>query len=532
MKKIFYCLISLTILTSCKSAEIGDTNSSIEISQNITEEINTNETITKENSVDEVLTENTIDEELDFFDYDFTELKGSYPKIKNDSPFTKDELKILQNSSGIEYDADVVVAHYFKYFLRDKRDMINLWISNANPYISNINTELAESSLPKEFIFLPFLESGYNVNAHSRAGAVGIWQFMSRTAQSYGLEVNIWQDERRNPFIATKYAIKHLNYLNSIYKDWYLTLAAYNAGQGRISNALKNSNSTTYFELVEKNAIPIETSRYVPQFIAITKIMNNLEVLGFSSLQIEYENNFTKFKIPGGTDLINFASALNLSWKEFSRYNPHFRKKVNNPSHKGDVFIPINKIEIAKNYIATAVPILSDSGYTTYTIQSGDSWWYLAQLSERSISDLKKLNNINTNNLKIGQVIMLPGLNLSIKNEKQEQTVEYISTGNLETYTIKEGDTISSISIKYNIKLNSLYRENNLTSKSIIHIGQVIRLPGYPIEKETSNLYTVKEGDSLWLIAQKKEIPYSKLLELNNLSSNSKLNIGDKIRLY
>lgn len=462
--------------------------------------------------------------------YDLTVLKGkSYPTIKNDTPFTDDELDILESSSEIEYKADIEVAHYFKYFIRDKKDLLQTWIENSSKFLPFIEDKLIEAGLPKELMFLPYLESGYNVNAYSRVGAGGVWQFMPRTAKSYGLEVSTWSDERRNPYILTDAAIKHLKYLYKLYGDWYLTLAAYNAGQGRLNSILKEEGTSDFFSL-KNSRLPKETKRYIPQFVAIVKIMNNLETLNFNRPTSRNLPITTLLSKPG-IDIVDFTQKLNWAWSSFKEYNPHIIRQISNPYKKTKLIIPRVLEDRAREILLSQKPALSIKSSTYYTVKSGDTLWHLANLSNSSINNLKRINNLRSNSLYVGQKLLLPGI--EVKKASVSTVKNSSRTSKLETYTVKQGDTISSISIRYNIKLEALYRENNLNGYSILKIGQIIKLPGYPIdEQQSSRYYTVKDGDSIWLIAQRNNIPYSKLLSLNNMDNSSKLSIGDQIKLY
>ncbi|QEN03231.1 LysM peptidoglycan-binding domain-containing protein [Thiospirochaeta perfilievii] len=530
MKRIIYLSLIIFFLYSCRTTDKKPINKDVynletdQVFLPLQESLESEDNPTKE---EDLVTEESIRV------YDLTVLKGgSYPKIKNDTPFTPIELEILQNESGIEIVATNEIAHYFKYFLRDKKELINKWIINSEKYIPEIRELFISNGLPVELIYLPFLESGYNTNAYSRAGAGGIWQFMPATARSYGLAVNWWTDERRSPFLTTPYAIKHLKRLYSIFGDWYLTLAAYNAGEGRISRAMEKSSSNDYESLIRSKTLSNETIKYVPQFIAIVKIMKNLEQLGLKPINWNIESNYTKTTIPGGVDLVEFSNSIDLKWSDFINLNPSFRRKVSDPNRDSTVLIPNKYYEKADQYLSTVNPITSNKLHY-YTVKSGDSWWFLSKLTSTNILTLKRLNNINSNNLKIGQRLLLPKTELVTTQSNQYKK----SNNKLQVHTVRSGDTISSISIYYNIKLNSLYKENNLNSYSILHIGQKIKLPGYELEEQKKSLdsdkyYTVKSGDSIWLIAQKTKIPYKKLLEINKLNSKSKLSIGDRILLY
>ncbi len=529
MRKIFGLTILLILFTNCKTVLKEDKKPEIYL-DNIVSEVKIN-SYNKE-SDNSFLGNDINDTQKKLEDeYDLTVLKGGvYPKIINDTPFTTTELEILNRSDDFEIKANLEVAHYFKYFLRDKKELLQLWINNAQPYISSIRKLILINNLPEDLLYLPFLESGYNTSAYSRVGAGGIWQFMPSTAQSYGLKINWWIDERRDPLLATNEAIKHLKYLYNLFGDWYTALAAYNAGEGRISRALEKAKVDNYFALIETSLLSSETNKYVIQLMAIIKIMKNLEILGLEPISFNLDNNYETLLLPGGTDLIDLVNFLEIDMYDFKKLNPSFKRNITDPSNDSEIRVPINLKSKAITFINSNQTI-KNNGFTYYTVKKGNTWSYLSMLSNTSIIKLKRLNNISSNILYIGQKIMIPKSNNTYITESNGNM-------NLQEYIVKPGDTMSSISIKFNIKLVSLFKENGLNSKSIIHSGQKIKLPGYYLDDskvkyyDDKNYYTVEYGDSVWLIAQKTKIPYSRILDLNNLNKNSKLQIGEKILLY
>ena len=147
---------------------------------------------------------------------------------------------------------------------------------------------LKDRNLPEELVFLPIVESGFNPNAYSRAKAVGPWQFIASTATRYGLVIDWWRDERKDPVKSTMAAADYLKDLYKMFGSWNLALAAYNAGERNIARAIRENASDDYWSLLNTNLIRNETKEYVPSYIAATMIANVPEDYGFHNL--DYKN--------------------------------------------------------------------------------------------------------------------------------------------------------------------------------------------------------------------------------------------------
>jgi len=183
--------------------------------------------------------------------------------------------------------------------------------------------------MPEELVYLAMMESGLSARAVSKASAVGLWQFMGPTAQQYGLRVDEWVDERRDPVRSTDAALTYIQWLHERYGSWYLTAAAYNAGPGRVDRELRRhaqgrtGDEDLYWEILDH--LPRETREYVPRLVAATMVAEQAAELGFDAQSMEpyrYERVF----VPGGTSLSRIARSLDLGVRVLRDLNPHLIK--------------------------------------------------------------------------------------------------------------------------------------------------------------------------------------------------------------
>ena len=430
---------------------------------------------------------------------------------------------------------------YFDYYANINRKTFQKWLKRAKPYIPYIQKVFREYHIPDDLIFLPFSESGFNPIAYSRAGAAGIWQFMPTTARKYGLTVNWWIDERLDPYRSTIAAAKYLTDLYDMFGDWYLVLAAYNAGEAKIQKALKQSKKNDFFHIARPRYLHRETRMYVPKFMAILKIIRNLEELGFESIKVDKSLILERIFVKEGTDLYKFSNMLGLKWKEFKKLNPHFRRYVTPPDVMSQVYVPHNLVSKAKKLIMSK-KIQPYGGLFRYKIRYGDSWWRLSRKFGVPISILKKINRTHLNLLRPGRSILIPKspktIFLARKISKQKVLLSKKRRNRRGNYVVKKGDSLWSISKKFNIPLSTLIVANNLHKNSILRPGMRLYIPVSDSKSLTAAkkalkqiLYRVKKGDNLWNIARKFGVSTNQLLTWNNLKKDATIYPGDELKI-
>jgi hypothetical protein len=205
---------------------------------------------------------------------------------------------------------------------------------------------LSERGLPRDLLYLALIESHFVPGATSRAGAVGIWQFMPATARASGLEVSEYVDERRDPVRSTYAAVRHLQWLHRQFGSWHLALAAYNAGDGRVGGVLRSATGSwrgddlLYWRA--RPLLPAETQAYVPKLLAASRIARAPEQFGFAGLAPRPPLRFREVSVPGGISLAAVAEAVGASADEVHSLNPHLVRRTTPPGRRWPVRVPAN----------------------------------------------------------------------------------------------------------------------------------------------------------------------------------------------
>lgn len=238
------------------------------------------------------------------------------------------------------------VEYWMERFSTDERVAFEGLLAREGLYAEMIRAKLAERGMPEELVYLAMIESGFSADARSHRSATGMWQFMSGTARAYGLRVDAYVDERRDPIRATDAALAYLARLYERYGSWYLAAAAYNAGPSRVSRALRRHASARegdealYWEIVDH--LPRETANYVPRLLAVTRLARSSESLGFE-FELASPYAFDVVWVPGGTSLAKVAEGLGVDVADVRGLNPHLIRGVTPPAEVFPLRVPVGR---------------------------------------------------------------------------------------------------------------------------------------------------------------------------------------------
>lgn len=406
----------------------------------------------------------------------------------------EERLECIQQTIPLVYNNRI--HSFINYFTVRDREYTRMVAARKNLYFPLFEKYLAKYGLPDELKYLAIIESGLNPKAVSRARAVGLWQFMSATGRHYGLHHDWYIDERMDPEKSTDAACRYLRDLYSMFHNWELALASYNAGPGNVKKAIRRSGyKKTFWEVY--NYLPRETRSYVPQFVAIIYAMNYLDEHNFYNIGDERYMPHDTVSVSKYLHFNTFANLTGVCLEDLQKLNPSIQR---------------NALPTLNRKYALKIPVTAKEKLMTNRYAILDS---ASRVGKHELEVLAR----NTEGSTYGRDRII--------------------------YRVKSGDVLGGIAIRYNVRVNDIKRWNNLNSNTI-HIGQKLNIwlkqPAnasaiaasapktiVPIPVPDSKTYVVQNGDTLWDISQKFQgLTIERIKQLNNLTS-SKIQPGQTL---
>ena len=374
---------------------------------------------------------------------------------------------VVEEGNGLRIVSNSRVEHWLRYFTGKGRREMTRWMSRSGRYRPMIDSILAEEGLPPELFYLAMIESGLNPNAYSRAHAAGMWQFISSRARMYGLRVDWWVDERRDPEKATRAACAYLKDLYEMFGSWELALAGYNSGEGRVSRAQRKRPSCEDYWCLD---LPRETENFVPKFMAAVIIGKDPEAHGFDVGHTESPIEYESFEVEHATDIQLIADAAGVTTSEIERLNPSLRRWCT-PSSGGAVTVRVPPGTSQRCLTAIAsVPEEERVTWTRHRISRGETLSGIAAAYGTSVRAIMNVNDLrNPNRIRAGSYVVIP-VGPGALGES------YAAAGGTITYRVRRGDTVSSIARRYGKRTADVLRWNGLGWRSRIYPGDAITI--------------------------------------------------------
>ena len=403
----------------------------------------------------------------------------------------------LNNLTPIELEYNERVRRYIDVYTIERREHLAKIIGLAELYFPIFEEMLDKYRLPLELKYLAIVESALDPRAISSSAAVGLWQFKINTSKMFDLEVNSYVDERCDPYKSTEAACAYLQYLYRIYNDWQLALAAYNGGPGVVRNAIIRSGGKTNFWEIEPY-LPDQTNGYVPAFIAVNYVMShyqdhNIEPIRSPFIHLDVDT----VKIHEATSFKRIAELINLPVETLQYLNPAYKLDYIPKQKEGaTVVLPANKVRLflknekaildANNKSATPEEEIAMAGdkngkiKIVHEVARGEYFHKIAIKYNCTIDDIKIWNSLPTNDLNVGQLLDIwvnPVLARSIKEERMLPKQQRDSTDRFIYYIVREGDTIWSIAEKFNCRsISELKEENQIDNEKDLKPGLKLKI--------------------------------------------------------
>ncbi|MDR2563880.1 MAG: LysM peptidoglycan-binding domain-containing protein [Prevotellaceae bacterium] len=423
-------------------------------------------------------------------------------------------------SSTMSLPYNVIVRNHIVYYMQKISYRLEIILGLSEYYLPIFEQILDIYDIPLEIRALPIIESALNPIAVSRVGATGMWQFMLQTGRQYGLTISTLVDERRDPIASAHAAARFLTDLYNRYNDWTLALAAYNCGAGNVDKAIARANGKRdYWEIYPY--LPKETRNYVPAFVAANYALRYHKEHRLTPKSISLPAQIDTFMISTNLHLAQISKVINIPIEELRELNPQYKKDIipgierpyelRIPSEYMEAFVineqriysgdsehfdkNIVKIPASAGNTAGRKTATNGSGQQTYTVKAGESLTMIAQKNGVKLTDLCAWNKIKTNST------IHPGQKLVIYKSGAPAN----------------SDNTAKPSAKQENK-----EQNNNTVKT----------SAAPEKTEKAKYHIVKDGESLWTIAQKYEgVSFNNLLKANGMTNKSKIIAGQKLIL-
>ncbi len=366
------------------------------------------------------------------------------------------------------------VENHLEYFKTRGREVFQLWLDRSARYIPVMKAIFKEKNLPEDLVYVAMIESGFNPYAVSWARAVGPWQFMPATGKIYGLKIDWWIDERKDPIKSTMAAANHLKDLHNLFGSWPLALASYNAGAGKVQRAVLRTRSDDFWDLKASRYIRKETKNYVPKYMAATIIAKNPDAYGFTiSKQDPFKND--EVVIEESTDLRLIARCADCTYEEIKELNPEIKRWVTPPQYSRYVLrIPSGKKEVfLLNY--AAIPQEQKIKWERHEVMKGETLSSLAMQYNTSSEAIRDINGLRKNRITPGKHLLIP---VDINGKNHDMSFLTMGQGGKQQqilYRVRRGETLIRIAKRHNVTVADI-REWNKGIGKTVRAGQKIKL--------------------------------------------------------
>lgn len=406
--------------------------------------------------------------------------------------------------NAIPLEVNRMVLQWVDYYQGRGREHFERHLSRSTRYIPMMKEILKKQGLPEDLVYIALIESGFSAKAKSTASAVGYWQFIRGTGRLYGLRIDSYVDERRDFVKSTESAAQYFKALYDIFGSWYLAIASYNVGEGRIKKLVAKYHTKDFWQLVREGHLPKETINYLPKFTAARMIAKDPEKYGFTDIEYQDALAYEEVESPKSIDLRRMSEALAVDYDDLHDLNPAFKRGVVlSKAGPVNVRVPVGTKEKALAALESSsvitkqvlVAAADDDDFTYYRIRRGDNLNTIARRYHTTPKRIRSLNHMRSHNqLVAGKKIRVPNdyptalarQELKLDRQKSAPTRKIASKKKdneaglgspQRIHVVRKGESLVKIARQYHVPITELAQFNQLRRRSRVVAGTRLSIP-------------------------------------------------------
>jgi membrane-bound lytic murein transglycosylase D len=460
-----------------------------------------------------------------------------------------DLLAKLRFGFALDYEDNRRTAAERDWFVRHPDYLVRVF-TRAQRYLPYITAEIERRGLPLELALLPIVESAYDPFAYSHGRAAGLWQMIPGTARRFGVKQNWWYDGRRDVVDSTRAALDYLEYLYKLNDgDWLNAIASYNSGEGNVLRSVKRNRKAGKPEDFWNLKLPRETSMYVPKLLALVDIVRNPERYNLTLPAVVDEPQFVVSDIGSQLDLALAAELAGVDVDTVYTFNPGYNRWSTDPAGPHRLVLPVDVVEDFETAL-TEVPEKERVRWLRHKVKNGEAISQIAVKYNTTVSEIRAANNLRGNTIRAGHYLLIPVASKPLTAYSKSADARLAKTqnrkraGNKVEHVVRNGESFWTISRKYGITHRQLASWNGMAPGDTLPVGRKLVIwtnqdtgprtsPTAALGNTTRKLrYTVRQGDSLYLIANRFRVSINDIARWNNLDKSKILRPGQKLTMY
>jgi len=461
-----------------------------------------------------------------------------------------DVLARLRSGFALTYADNHRTAAEKKWFVKHP-EYLNRVFKRAQRYLPHIVAELERRDLPLELALLPIVESAFDPFAYSHGRAAGLWQMIPGTAKRFGIKQNWWYDGRRDVIDSTRAALDYLEYLEKFNNgNWLNAIASYNSGEGNVRRAVRRNTRAGRPIDFWNLSLPKETIMYVPKLLALVEIVADPAKYNLTLPVVIDQPQFVVTDIGGQLDLALAAELAGIDVDTVYQYNPGYNRWSTDPSGPHSLVIPI---DVAKQFAVAlkAVPKSERVRWQRHKVRNGEAISQIAEQYNTTVTTIRAANNLTGNTIRAGHHLMIPIATKPLSTYSKSADARLAKTqnrtraGNKLEHIVAGGESFWTISRRYKVTTRQLAAWNGMAPRDTLSVGKKLVVwtntavatprtsPTQALGNTTRKLnYTVRSGDSLYLIARRFRVGIDQIARWNKIDKHKILRPGQRLTMY